>query len=98
MSIGRAAVCLALTGLMVTVLAGCGGSKVSKDNFDKVQTGMTVAEVEGILGKGTEEAGAGGSLGGVVASGKILSWTDGGKRIVVTFMNDKVATKTQTGL
>ncbi len=37
-------------------------------------------------------------LAGMAASGKILSWTDGEKKITVTFVNDKVVAKTQSGL
>jgi hypothetical protein len=98
MSCRRVFACLLLVGMAATMLAGCGGSKVSKSNFDKVQIGMTQAEVEKILGKGTEEAGAGGAVGGIAASGKILSWTDGEKKITITFVNDKVVTKIPSGL
>ncbi|MGB2823697.1 MAG: hypothetical protein WBF17_22135 [Phycisphaerae bacterium] len=94
----RVFACLLLVGMAATMLAGCGGSKVSKGNFDKVQNGMTQAEVEKVLGEGTEEAGGGGAIGGIVASGKILSWTDGEKKITVTFANGKVVAKTQSGL
>ena len=40
---------------------GC-GSKVSKGNYDKITNGMTVAEVEGIMGKGTEESAGAGAI------------------------------------
>ena len=38
--------------------AGC-GKGISKNNYDKVNNGMTEAEVESILGKGEEQASAG---------------------------------------
>ena len=85
------------------VLTGC-GSKVSKDNFDKVKDGMTLSEVEGLLGKGKEQSSAsvpGASAGGVTipgASAKGMVWQDGNKMISVTFVNDKVMGKAQTGL
>jgi len=44
--------------------SGCGGSKVSKNNFDKINVGMTLTEVESVLGKGEEQASA--STGGSV--------------------------------
>jgi hypothetical protein len=98
MSCRRATVCLLLAALAAGMLAGCGGSKVSKANFDKVQNGMAQAEVEKILGKGTKQAGGGGAVAAIAASGKIVSWTDGEKKIIVTFVNDKVVAKTQSGL
>jgi hypothetical protein len=50
----RAAAVLALCLTAV----GCGGTGISKANYDKISTGMSVKDVEGILGKGSEEAGA----------------------------------------
>ncbi|HUS92147.1 MAG TPA: hypothetical protein VM695_09880 [Phycisphaerae bacterium] len=87
-----------VAGLMVSLLAGCGGSKVTKGNFDQIKNGMTVAEVEGVLGKGVEQAGGGVSVGGVDLSGKSMVWKDGTKKIVVTFANGKVMAKVQEGL
>ena len=84
-------------------LTGC-GSKVSKANYDKIKDGMSLAEVEGILGKGTEQSSAsvpGVSAGGVSvpgASAKGMVWQDGGKMISITFLNDKVMGKAQAGL
>ena len=85
-----AIVALVLVGLGVVMLAGC-GSKVTKSNFDKIKVGMTTAEVEGILGKGTESKGVAGSVGDLTGSAKIMTWTDGDKSITVTFVNDKVS-------
>jgi hypothetical protein len=47
-------------GLVAVVLAvclllpACGNSKVTKPNFDKITVGMTLSEVEAILGKGSK--------------------------------------------
>ncbi len=95
---GRLVLCgMLLAGLALAVLPGC-SSKVSKSNYDKINTGMTVAEVEGILGKGTEEAGGGGAIGNLAGSAKVMSWKDGDKTITITFVNDKVTLKAQKGL
>jgi hypothetical protein len=88
---------LVVAGLLLASAAGC-GSKVTKSNYDKVKTGMTLAEVEKILGKGTEQAGIGGALEGLTGSAKVLTWEDGEKVITITFVNDKVTTKVQKGL
>lgn len=87
----RAVVAIALIGLSVVMIAGCGGSKVTKENFDKIKTGMTEAEVEAILGKATDSGGASASLPGMSVSGTMKVWKDGDKKIMVTFSDGKVA-------
>ena len=103
--------------LFVAVLAlsltGCGGSKITKSNYDKINNGMTEAEVEGILGKGEEKASSGVdvpgksvnipgggnvSVPGVSSSAKVKMWQDGMKMISITFSNGKVMAKAQNGL
>jgi len=88
-------VALILVGILLTVTPGC--NKVTKENYEKVKVGMTVDEVEDILGKGEmEEAGA--TLGELTGSASVCTWTKGDAKITVTFVNDKVKTVTQTGL
>jgi hypothetical protein len=96
MSKSRIVLGLLLIGLVVPVLAGC--SKVNKENYDKIETGMTFKDVEGILGEGTEKAGIGGAIGEIAGSGKVVTWGDEKKSITVTFANDKVVAKAQKGL
>lgn len=93
----RIVVALVLVGLVCGFAAGC-GSKVSKSNYDKIANGMTVAEVEGIMGKGAEQAGAGGAIGDLAGSAKVMTWKDGDKTITVTFVNGKVTAKAANGL
>jgi hypothetical protein len=40
---------------MCLLAAGCTKDKVTKANFDKINDGMSLAEVEAILGKGEKE-------------------------------------------
>lgn len=87
---------VALLGLMLIWLSGC--SKVNQSNYDKIENGMTVSQVEAILGKGTEKAGAAGAIGALTGSGKVLTWGDDKKSITVTFVNDKVVAKAAQGL
>jgi hypothetical protein len=81
-----------------------GGDKLTKSNYDRIQDGMSVSKVESILGKGTEQASAnvpGVSAGGYSAPGassKILTWHSGLKTVTVTFLNDEVVSKAQSGL
>ncbi len=88
---------LVLAGLVVFMVGGC-GSKVSKSNYDKITNGMSVNEVKNILGEPTSEESAGGAIGGLVGAGTIMIWEEGDKKISVTFKDDKVAAKIQTGL
>ena len=88
---------LLLSGLLVMGLAGC-ASKVTSENYDKIENDMTLAEVEGILGKGELQVGGSGALGDLGGSAKVYKWTDGEKVITITFVNDKVKTRLQKGL
>jgi hypothetical protein len=86
-----------LAGFLVCAASGC-GSKVSKDNYDKIANGMTLAEVQKVLGTGVEETGGSAGIGGVSISGKVYAWKDGDKIIRVTLVNDKVISKAHVGL
>jgi hypothetical protein len=80
-------------------------SKVTKDNADKVKNGMTVAEVEEILGPGTKLAASevqvkklpGGMQFGqdlkklLQSGGTGLKWEDGNKSVRIGFQNGKAA-------
>jgi outer membrane protein assembly factor BamE (lipoprotein component of BamABCDE complex) len=91
----RAVVVALLAFALAACAAGC-ASKVSQSSYDKIQPGMTVAEVEGILGKGgVFTASAGLAIGDVSFS---IKSKDGQKQITVIFRGDKVVSKTQTGL
>jgi len=98
-----------LVGLIgLLLLSGCGGSGISKGNYDRVKEGMSLKEVEAILGRGTEQASSnvsvpgieveGFSVSGMSLSGKSMVWQQGTKTISVMIMNDKVFSKAQFGL
>ena len=74
------------------LLLGC-GSKVSQENFDKIQTGMTQAEVTSILGSPTESNSiAFGPIGGTTST-----WKENSGTITIQFVNDKVIAKAFSG-
>ena len=80
-------------------IAGCVG-KVNKENYNKISTGMTLSEVEAVLGKGQSLGSSTvdmGDFGGKVNS-EIISWQDGKKVISVSFLNGKVQAKAENGL
>jgi hypothetical protein len=74
--------------LIPLLLLGC-GSKVTQENFDKIQPGMTQDEVKAILGGPTESSGA--SLGPI--SGGTWVWRAGDATIAIQFVNGRVLAK-----
>ncbi len=96
---------------MAAIAAIACAGKLTKANYDKVVNGMSPAQVENILGPGSEQASSGitipgtatGTATGIGAPGttvstKVFVWRRGGKVITVTFLNDQVVAKTQVGL
>ena len=91
--------------LLLTLLTAC-ESKVTLDNYNQINTGMTLVEVEKILGSGTEEVSHGGHNigGGGLMSGassnpdRTYIWEDGPRKIILTFAEGKLVAKNQTGL
>ena len=73
--------------LLVLLLAAC--SKVSEQNFAKVEEGMTEEQVMAILGKPTEAN----SVSVLGVSGTTSRWVGNGATITVRFVNGKVALK-----
>jgi outer membrane protein assembly factor BamE (lipoprotein component of BamABCDE complex) len=76
-------------GLLIVTLAACGSSKLTQDNFDKIQIGMTRAQVVIILGNPTESS----SVDMAVFSGTVSKWKQGDVIITIHFVNDKVVAK-----
>lgn len=95
---------LAVVAASLLTLAAC-EKKVDNSHFDRISTGMTLSEVEKIMGRGTKQEAGGVSIsgGGVVASKSSNSqetyvWQDGSKEIAVTFADGKVIQKNKFGM
>jgi len=73
---------------------GCGSSKVTKENYQQIETGMTKEQVIEILGK-PDQIVEQSPIGGMKVD--LYTWNDigatGGKSISVFFQNDKVDNK-----
>ena len=80
------------------LVIGCGGNPITKDNYAEIETGMTLDEVQAILGSGTEQASSDASFGGISIDMKNMVWQDEDKIISITFSHDKVKAKSQIGL
>ena len=92
-------------------LSSCAPSKLTKANYEKIQTGMTLQQVEELLGPGKKDESGDGS--GVAAqfgvdvsagagparkSGDTYVWESGMTTITVDFQNGKVTGKNAKGL
>jgi hypothetical protein len=73
-----------LLATLAVVLVAC--SRVNQDNFDRIQTGMTQAEVKAILGTPTETSSI--NIGGL--SGTASRWDGDNGSISVQFVNGEV--------
>jgi hypothetical protein len=89
---------------VVAVLAAC-EPKVTPENFEQITEGMTIAQVEKILGPGEEEAAAGGtSIGGSgmlegarANAARTFIWKEDNRQIIVVFQDGKVVNKYSMG-
>jgi len=70
-------------------LVSCIGSPISQENFEKIQTGMPLAQVTAILGPPTESS----SVDVAVVSGTVAKWKAGDVTITIQFVNGKVVAK-----
>jgi hypothetical protein len=107
----RRAFLLGLVLLLCVLGPACRKSKVTPENFDKVQTGMTLQEVQGLLGPGQKEEGGDGAgvaaqfgvdagVAGAERGGKNVDtyvWESGARKITVYFVNGKVTNKQKAG-
>lgn len=89
---------LATLILAPILFVGCGRNQITKDNYSQIKTGMTIDEVEAILGSGTEQASSDASFGGISIDVKNMIWQNEDQIISITFSHGKVKAKTQMGL
>jgi outer membrane protein assembly factor BamE (lipoprotein component of BamABCDE complex) len=81
------------TGVFILVicmsLVSCGSLKITQENFEKIKTGMSMAQVTAILGPPTESS----SVDVAVFSGTVSKWKAGDVTITIQFVNSKVVAK-----
>ena len=82
---------LKLVTLVVLGLAIAGCSKLTKENYDSLEMGMTKSEVEAVIGKADNCSEAIGTL-------SCLWGREESKNIKITFMADKAVTFSYDGL
>ena len=81
---------------VVLLLSGCGGARVTKENYDKIHNGMSFNEVVAILGDDYDVS-SNAEYGGY-NSGCYIWEGFGGANITIIFLNGKVFSKGQAGL
>jgi hypothetical protein len=78
--------------ILITLLLAC-GSKINESNYQKIQEGMTMEQVQTILGEPSKTSSVGiGSLSGTTAT-----WTYDKLTISIQFFNNKVQLKSMDG-
>jgi hypothetical protein len=70
-------------------LVSCSSLKITQENFEKIKTGMSLAQVTAILGSPTESS----SVDVAVFSGTVSKWKAGDVTITIQFVNSKVVAK-----
>lgn len=95
------AILLCTLVLLAAASIGC-AKKVTRENYDRIQPGMSLKEVQRILGPGEKVTGAGVKVGDLDISGDVYAWRqDNGEQvgeIVVTFKDGKVVAKSASNL
>lgn len=97
-SISIAAVIAGSAGAALLPACTTSHDRITMQNFNRIETGMTAREVKAILGEPDKDRGGGADIMGFDASANVLRWEEGDRRIVVTFVQGKVIAKVQRGL
>ena len=79
----------AMAMVFLLCLMACSGAKITQENFDKIKTGMTLAEVKAILGEPADSS----SIDVAVFAGATAMWKGEGVTINIQFVNGKVIAK-----
>lgn len=84
------------TGLKASSSSGGGGADISKDKYDKIKNGMSLSEVQDVIGSKGEETSS-----STIGKSSYKSYRWKGEKfsfISVRFKNDEVNSKSQYGL
>ena len=74
---------------LLLLLTALGCTRLTQENFNKVQTGMTYEEVVTILGEPSDNQ----SVGAGPLSASSITWEDDSARVNIKFLNNKVQLK-----
>jgi hypothetical protein len=95
---------VAMVAFVSVALPSCGEDPVNAANYDAITIGMTMVQVEGIMGKaGEKQEVSGTSISGAGMAGNsrstqdIYVWKSGLNEISVTMKDGKVVSKSKSG-
>ena len=83
--------------LISLITSGCAESRLTMENYARIEEGMSLRQVEAVLGKG-DKKGGGLSIGSFDASAYEVIWGNKKHFIAATLVNDEVITKVHRGL
>lgn len=95
MNTSRRFVSLAAAAIVACALVAC-ESAVTMENYERIEKGMTLSEVETIMGgRGEDQTMGGVGIGatgveGQAATESVYVWSEGDAQIIVTFRDGKV--------
>ncbi len=75
---------------------GCGGNNpnVTHENFKRITPDMSLADVEAVLGKGSETSDVSDFRGGAPPAGaKVYVWRNGKAKIKISFVDGKMGAR-----
>jgi hypothetical protein len=94
----------ACAGAALLALAACGGA-VTPESYDQIHAGMTLEEVERILGPGEDQSVSGVGISSAGMAGRSREdrtrtylWKDGPRQIIVEIEQGKVVNKRSLNL
>ncbi|MBN1141624.1 MAG: outer membrane protein assembly factor BamE [Deltaproteobacteria bacterium] len=79
---------LVIVAILALTLGGC-GSRLTGENLAKVETGMSIQQVEALLGKPTSVE----TQGALGVEGTVYLYKSGKKEVSIIFANGKVIMK-----
>lgn len=103
MNMSRRIVSFAAAAVVACAICGCEDA-VTMENYEQLEQGMTLSEVESIMGGAGEDQTMGGvgigatGVEGQAATESVYVWSEGDAQIIATFRNGKMHGKRQVGL
>lgn len=82
--------------LLALVLAAC-SNHLTTENFDQLKAGMTLDEVQALLGSGEQVEGGSASMERAGVTGGKYRWYEGDREVTVTFFEGKLRSRTKHG-
>jgi hypothetical protein len=90
------AVALAVTLVLAATLGAC-SHQLTVENYDALKAGMTLEQVEALLGSGELVEGGSAAMDRAGVSGGKFRWTEGDREVTVHFFEGRLRSRTKYG-